>query len=89
MIIKPVKKSLMLYHRYEKPVDGIIFPSYHTQGYNGNLVVLSTRVKPGDFRVVAKSKGQIYGEKYRIEFQLALDVSGRLMSDALRKKMFA
>jgi hypothetical protein len=70
-------------------VDGIIFPSYQAQGYNGNLVVFSKRVKPGDFRVVAKSKGQIYGQKYPIEFQLDLDVSVRLMSDALRKKMFA
>lgn len=79
----------LLYHRAPTPIDGLIFPSYQTDSHNMNLVVFSTRVKPKDFRVAPNSKDQVYSDKYKVEFLMAVDVSNRLLSDALRKKIFS
>ena len=79
--------ALLLYHLSPEPLDGLMFPSYQTDSQNANLVMFSGRVEPGDFRIVSKTKAQIYSEKYRAEFILALDVSNRLLSDALIRKL--
>lgn len=79
----------LLYHLCKEPIDGLVFPSYQSSGYNANLVVFSTRVEPSDFNMVANSKDQVYSDKYRLDFQMAVDASDRLLSDSLSKKIIA
>jgi len=79
--------AALLYHLSPVPLDGLAFPSYQTDAHNVNLMVFSSRVKPSDFRVVPRSKGQVYGDKYKLEFRLAVDASKRLLSDALVEKL--
>lgn len=79
----------LLYHFCQEAIDGLVFPSYQSSGYNANLMVFSTRVKPSDFRMVANSKDQVYSDRYRVDFQMAVDASDRLLSDSLSQKIIA
>ena len=79
----------LIYHFCQEAIDGLVFPSYQSAGYNANLLVFSTRTNTSDFRMVANSKQQVYSDGYRLDLQMAVDASDRLLSDSLSQKILA